>query len=470
MEKITREAYSNHQKKIKTPAQNKSSSDKHQEEMRLRLRAAMQNRVIIGTSQRIPLQFDEIMEYNGNNCNVKLCESCFIYLHDEVCSRTFATWKKALKKRIAFNSVSANMRTSLAPVRLFVNGTNGRYRNILEARKALDRYGLTETELHLCCLPNRPADHQAYLWLAKFFALIGDHAPNRDNKVQIPGIYTKSSIYSMYRHNVTEIYRGDEHEVLSKSSFMSIWKNIFPNVTVTKFCLVSGKCTTCHSLYERMEVFRDEKELEIIKSFANIHKITVEAERGCYMKKRQMAQEHPNLYMSLIIDGMSQDHCILPYCANKVTKNNIIKQKIVGAKQHGFRKSFYRTFPHISGGTNVAIEVLCHEIYKRMKYCKDSNIIMPNVLYLQIDGGPENTSKTFYGMLTKLVRSDVFKKIEVTRLPVGHTHEDIDALFGTLWRSYRNTTVLTPKHWKHMAMQAFIKGDEDFIDKYDDFL
>ena len=69
-------------------------------------------------------------------------------------------------------------------------------------------------------------------------------------------------------------------------------------------------------------------------------------ERETYVKKRQLAQENPELYMSLIIDGMSQDHCILPYFGNKKTANVMVKQKIIGAKQHGFARSFYRTYPH----------------------------------------------------------------------------------------------------------------------------
>ena len=174
-----------------------------------------------------------------------------------------------------------------------------------------------------------------------------------------------------------------------------------------------------------------------------------------YVHKRQLAQEHPELYMSLIVDGMSQDHCILPYCGNKVAKNNPLKQKIIGTKQHGFSRTFYRAFPHVSGGSNLAIEVLLQEIEKRMEYCLANNKLMPDVLFLQIDGGPENTSKTFYAMLDQLVKLGVFKEIEVCRLPVGHTHEDIDALFGTLWKASQHKTLITPQEWKRMALETF---------------
>ena len=80
-------------------------------------------------------------------------------------------------------------------------------------------------------------------------------------------------------------------------------------------------------------------------------------------------------------------------------------------------------FPHIKSGSNVACEVLLHEIERRQNYYISNGIPFPRVLLLQIDGGPENTSKTFYALCEHLVRQGVFDKVEAARLPVGHTHE-----------------------------------------------
>lgn len=467
-ESINYHNFENHQKRIKLSFQSEFPKREHQEEMKLRLQAALQNRVIRDTSQRIRLSFDETMDIDGVNISISLCESCFVHLNDVVCNKTFANWKKSMKKRMFQNAVQSNLHSSITNIRRYKDPTTNHYRNILEARKALGDLDLSETDIHLSCLPKGTRFLQAYYWLSNFFDLVGDRPPNRDNKVQLPGIYEKVNVYTMYRHHLIEKYNGDEHNVLSKSSFLRIWKNIYPNVTITKFCVVTGKCNSCHLLYNRKEYFRNQKQLEAIKYFSSIHKITIQLERGLYVKKRQLAQDFPHKYMSLIIDGMSQDHCELPYCANMVTKNHILKQKIMGAKQHGFRKSFYRTYPHICSGSNLACEVLLHEIHKRMLYCKTTNTVMPNILFLQIDGGPENTSRTFYGLITQLVMYKVFKRIDVSRLPVGHTHEDIDAMFGTLWKTSRQTTIITPQNWKQMAIRAFVKRGENFVNNYDD--
>ncbi len=63
--------------------------------------------------------------------------------------------------------------------------------------------------------------------------------------------------------------------------------------------------------------------------------------------------------MKILFDtGMSQDHCAIPYYGGNDTSSIVVKQKIMGAKQHGISKSFYRLFPHIPGGCNLAIEVV----------------------------------------------------------------------------------------------------------------
>ena len=67
----------------------------------------------------------------------------------------------------------------------------------------------------------------------------------------------------------------------------------------------------------------------------------------------------------------------------------------MGAKQHGLSRSFYRLFPHVKGGANVACEVLLHEIERRMDDCLKNNKVFPRWLKLQIDGGPENHQKHF---------------------------------------------------------------------------
>lgn len=336
------------------------------------------------------------------------------------------------------------------------------YDNINAAREAYKDLNLTEVDLQMMVVPNSEAAEDAYMWLSSFIELVGDSAPNRNAKIQIPGIYTKQSIHDIFTNHMRNVYSSNEYDPLELSAFKNLWKNVFPNVTISKFCQVSGKCYTCHSIYERQEVFKTSAELGDIRKLATYHKLLIEMQRYAYLKNRQLAQEQPDLYMSLIIDGMAQDHCQLPWLANKA-QDGVLKQKIFGAKQHGIARSFYRTYPHVRSGANLACEVILLEIERRMDYCLKNDKPFPKVFFLQTDGGCENTSKTVHALCESLVSNGVFDKIELARLPVGHTHEDIDALFGVLWRAMQGKTIISPQHWETIAKSAFthldISGD-----------
>lgn len=73
-----------------------------------------------------------------------------------------------------------------------------------------------------------------------------------------------------------------------------------------------------HALYERQEIFTCEGDLEIISNMIRRHKLNIEIELAYYYRKRASAQEHPNhICIPFIIDGMSQDHFIVPYYAGR---------------------------------------------------------------------------------------------------------------------------------------------------------
>ena len=57
---------------------------------------------------------------------------------------------------------------------------------------------------------------------------------------------------------------------------------------------------------------------------------------------------------------------------------------------------------------------------------------LPDTIFYQIDGGIENVAKTVMLVMELLVARRLTKTVYLTRLMVGHTHEDIDARFASL--------------------------------------
>ena len=64
-------------------------------------------------------------------------------------------------------------------------------------------------------------------------------------------------------------------------------------------------------------------------------------------------------------------------------------------------------------------------------------------------------NKTLLGWLQLLVAKRIVPEILVSRLPVGHTHEDIDALFGHIWSSYRLNPCLTLSDYIEVVRRCF---------------
>ena len=105
-----------------------------------------------------------------------------------------------------------------------------------------------------------------------------------------------------------------------------------------------------------------------------------------------------------------------------------------------FRFNLYRTFDNITKGANVSIHAFLCELDKWRK-AHGGNF--PEEILVQVDGGSENANKTVLACMEYLVTKRMVKSITFTRLPTGHTHEDIDACFAHIWRGMRQRVVHT---------------------------
>jgi hypothetical protein len=160
----------------------------------------------------------------------------------------------------------------------------------------------------------------------------------------------------------------------------------------------------------------------------------------------------------LIQDAAGQDHSVLPYNANRLSASSQCGQKITGVKQHGHSNAIYRSLPHIKADTNLQCQCLALEIERRqLEVLGDTTgkKCFPRQLRLRADGGPDMTSDAFMAFLNYLVAVGIFDTVSFNRLPVGHTHEDIDAMFGTIWTNLRNETIITFQQWEELAKNSF---------------
>jgi hypothetical protein len=131
-----------------------------------------------------------------------------------------------------------------------------------------------------------------------------------------------------------------------------------------------------------------------------------------------------------------------------------LRQTILGVKEHGHGVTIYRTCGTVTKHSNLSVyAVLC-----QIESWKLRNNYYPELLYLQVDGGAENANKLMLGFLELLASKRIIPTIYFTRLPTGHTHEDIDAVFGVIWKSNRLNSCETLDKFVDHVQQAFGSG------------
>jgi hypothetical protein len=167
----------------------------------------------------------------------------------------------------------------------------------------------------------------------------------------------------------------------------------------------------------------------------------------------------PSTVWSLISDGMAQIHCQLPHQGNLADFPVKLPQHIQGVLVHGKLMDIHRTFHNVTNNANAGIHsflITLEKIYKREKR-------FPDKLYYQVDGGSENTAKIMFGIAELIVAKGLTKEFYITRLPVGHTHEDIDAKFAKIWKRIRLDHVDTVKQYADRIKQALQPSDSEAV-------
>ena len=176
----------------------------------------------------------------------------------------------------------------------------------------------------------------------------------------------------------------------------------------------------------------------------SLHRSAYMGERMTYGTRRDRAIAEPSKYLSVISDGMAQNHCQLPHLGNQDTWTELFPQHLQGMLMHGRGMRMYRTFHTVNNCSSLQL----HSFLLMLEEIKKNKGRIPDTIYYQIDGGSENTAKCVIAMCELLVARRLTKKIVLTQLLVGHTHEDIDSKFGVLWRYIRKKHIHTPQEYK----------------------
>ena len=193
-------------------------------------------------------------------------------------------------------------------------------------------------------------------------------------------------------------------------------------------------CGDCLHLFDQLNVAFERKDPELIaagKKALAAHMELVREERSFYFATIAAASRSPPEVMSWVWDIMDQKKTLEPNwkgpLALRLTAAQRCPMKLLGLKEHGADGWFgFVAPPWLPKGANLT----CTAALLALREAKARHGSLPLVMKVCIDGGSENWNHTVFAFFTHLVTAGVVKEVWLTRMPVGHTHNDQDALFS----------------------------------------
>ena len=216
-----------------------------------------------------------------------------------------------------------------------------------------------------------------------------------------------------------------------------LYNKAFTRVRFTKYKAVSSKCFSCSRLKTKLNKLfgrgkgNTAEQRRIVKEEMALHRRFFVNERILQNKRVCEAMDDPERVGSIVMDGMDGTKTLLPsYPAVQGELmglyKNFLKVKLTGVLIHGFNLNMFPTMPWIGTGANLCATTMIHTLVKWQHDQRAQELDLPRTLKVLVDGGPENVNITMMALFAWLVTQRVFSDIYVSRLIVGHTHNDLD--------------------------------------------
>lgn len=303
-------------------------------------------------------------------------------------------------------------------------------------------YCLSDGDTTACALVGRSArivsKDAIITFLERLADSTADYMPNV-SEIHIP-FFRKGDVYRAFVREHSILYGSKPS---TQSYFFHIWKHFCSQIKVRKIRPFSN-CSRCDELRDALaKAVQDGLSVSHLKKEKEDHNSWVRRERLEYYKRRDQAILHSQDYCSVIVDGADQSAFGLPHfmVKTKSERGHAMKVRLIGLLEHG-RENILRLFTlteeHETGANHV-VETVHRFLQSRVKQGP-----LPRIFYIQVDNtSRENKNRFFLSYCESLVAWQVFDSVQVSFLPVGHTHEDIDQSFSVTADRLRHNDAIT---------------------------
>ena len=223
--------------------------------------------------------------------------------------------------------------------------------------------------------------------------------------------------------------------------FSEVWASSF---SFLKFRSESSHsvCTECYRHKALIQALSGHINARVAQE--NLFHAHLEAQfqdRVRYWESRGESRSHSSR-VTVIVDGMDQGKCAVP--RHKALHTKLLsgfsrpRLHLTGAIAHGHFVSLYLTEADVPKDSNTSMEIISH--------CIEQLSCRVNLEHTDLQIQCDNTTREIKNShilryCAGLVSSGVVRSMRVSTLRSGHSHEDIDQLFGQVaahLRSLRN--------------------------------
>ena len=257
---------------------------------------------------------------------------------------------------------------------------------------------------------------------------------------------------------------------VSLSYFNRVWREQVPEVKLRKV-LRFNKCATCENLRKiRWDRGRSSTEKAQAMAKLTVHYKFVKRERTHAMVAAARGVMSPKDVLSMAQDGTSQLPHGLPQFAQALhgqeEAHNRLHHHITLTMVHGMGTKCYVTRDNTAGDPNLTIECL----QRTLEWVEQTRGFLPNKLCLQLDNcWRENKNSYVLNWLGSLVERGLFPGgIYMSFLPVGHTHNEVDAVAAVISIAVRRRDIILPAHLYALLRECFHELDVEIVHKVAD--